>query len=799
MLKQRNETTVPFRRFTSVESAFYTPRLTINYTVEPIGLEDFWGYTKDGVNPANGNLVLQQTDLSIPGRGIPVGITRTFNSRKTHVAAMFGNGWRTNYEAIIVDPGSGPITLVDGDSTRHIFGQRIGGGYVAAGGVYLDLVKHANGTYTITQPDGYKINFNTAGRITSIVDTNGNTTTLNYTNGKLTSVVDASGRTTAIEYGTNGFVSRMTDPALRVTNYEYDTNGNLTKVIDPENKSITMSYAYDRSLLTITDQRSITTTLDYDASNRIIAIQRPITIDGVQNTSTTTYTYNDAASTTTVVDGEGRRVQYHYNPNKNVDEIVENPLDAANKAVTTFGYNDKNELVEYRDANANKNGTASYIYKYDDKGNIIEVQLPEGQKSEFKFDNKNNLISEKDYNGNDSNYLYDSFNNKLESIDAIRQATASRYETEGNVKYTTKSIAANDNLVVNQSFEYGTGFPTSWTINTEPGKTATFTWSTTALTGSRSVSITNPTGWALISSNTVPYEAGQSYTASGYVKTTNAVGNSLIKIDYLNSSGVWIGQRVSYSLKGTHDWTRLQAVTDTVPVGTAQLRVSLSMETGNGTALFDNIQLEKGTVASAYNYLENEGFERFNVSTGIPDRWTTSGNLTVNDRVYQKTGSLDDNVYNGNYSFKMTGEAGKNKFIRQNIQMSGKAGDKFTLSTWSKQVGANPNGGLYNIQVAINHTDGTQSWANANNFDKTVEGWQHVAAEINTQKDFNSIDVYLCYYNQTGTAYFDAARLEAGSSITAYDYDGGKNYTTSIKDGIGNTVGFEYDAAGNRT
>jgi len=62
---------------------FDSPKITINYTVDPIGLEDFWGYTQDGVNSANGNLVLQETDTLVPGRGVPVEITRNYNSRKS--------------------------------------------------------------------------------------------------------------------------------------------------------------------------------------------------------------------------------------------------------------------------------------------------------------------------------------------------------------------------------------------------------------------------------------------------------------------------------------------------------------------------------------------------------------------------------------------------------------------------------------------------------------------------------------------------------------------------------------------
>jgi len=227
MLKQQNKSTSPYRTFTSVNNGTNTPRLTINYTIDPSGLEDFWGYTKDGINVANGNLIFQETDLSIPGRGVPVSLTRTYNSRKSMTAGLFGYGWFSNIETQLVDAaGTGPITLIDGDNTRHIFGQKVGGGYVAHGGVYLTLVKNADNTYTVTQTDGTKINFNTSGKISSIVDTNGNTTSYTYgTNGKVSKITDASGRATTFAYGTNGYVSSVTDPANRITSFEYDASG----------------------------------------------------------------------------------------------------------------------------------------------------------------------------------------------------------------------------------------------------------------------------------------------------------------------------------------------------------------------------------------------------------------------------------------------------------------------------------------------------------------------------------------------------------------------------------------------
>lgn len=66
-------------------------------------------------------------------------------------------------------------------------------------------------------------------------------------------------------------------------------------------------------------------------------------------------------------------------------------------------------------------------------------------------------------------------------------------------------------------------------------------------------------------------------------------------------------------------------------------------------------------------------------------------------------------------------------------------------------------------------------------------------------KPFNAVEVYAYFWDQTGTAWFDALRLEAGASHTSLTYDAGGNYLTEIADPLGNKVTYTYDAAGNRT
>lgn len=303
----------------------------------------------------------------------------------------------------------------------------------------------------------------------------------------------------------------------------------------------------------------------------------------------------------------------------------------------------------------------------------------------------------------------------------------------------------------------------------------------------------------IISADHVNYEAGQSYVVSGYIKTENTTDKALIKIEFINSEGKPLNEhtKFAYGLKGTHDWTMVNTNIDNAPEGTKEIRISVGLNPGTGTAYFDGIQLEKGTVVSTYNLIENAGFERADAQGTLPLHWEFS-NLSANDKLDENAGSEDDKVYKGTKSFKITGQAGKNKYIKQRINISGDQNTDLTLSGWAKHEGANPSGGKYTLQVQVNYAGGT-SETFANDFSKTDEGWQHVATKVKPTAAFTSIDVYYLYYNQAGTTWFDAMRLETGASITKYTYDAKENDITKIVDPLGNNVQYGYDGLGNQT
>jgi hypothetical protein len=99
------------------------PKLVINYVVDPTGVEDFWSYVNN-VGIHNGNLFLSGVDAHLPGKGVPINVIRSYNSRAGSINSVFGYGWQLNVGMYLkyLDPGNSKvILLVDGDGSKHIF------------------------------------------------------------------------------------------------------------------------------------------------------------------------------------------------------------------------------------------------------------------------------------------------------------------------------------------------------------------------------------------------------------------------------------------------------------------------------------------------------------------------------------------------------------------------------------------------------------------------------------------------------------------------------------------------------
>jgi YD repeat-containing protein len=349
------------------------PKLIVNYTIEPIGVESFWTSAESNVNTYNGNFFNQETDFTIDGRGLPLTVNRTYNSRSVE-SGMFGYGWSSNLDQKLTFAADDLILYRDEDGTQHYFSKNSSGGYDSPGGVYLQLEKNADGTFKMIDKDQSYATFDTVGKIISETDSNNNKTTYTYTGSQLTSVVDPSGRKMTISYGTNGKVSSIVDLSNREYKYTYDANGNLTGFSKTDsNRVVTQStaYGYDsvHQMISYTDEKGKQIFMSYNPDKRLVKLEQPVTVQGTLQTDFYTMAYDTSTGITTMTDARGVKTEYTHNAYGNVTKVIS---DVGGLNYTrTYNYDDKNNLIQEKDENTIKSGsTAAYNYTYDENGNV---------------------------------------------------------------------------------------------------------------------------------------------------------------------------------------------------------------------------------------------------------------------------------------------------------------------------------------------------------------------------------------------------------------------------------------------
>ncbi|UOO43825.1 DNRLRE domain-containing protein (plasmid) [Priestia megaterium] len=803
MLKNTDETAdrKMFRSSDYSTDSLKKPKLTVVYSIDPIGEESYWTSGASPVNTYNGNYYSKETDIKISGRGLPITVERTYNSRD-NVNSIFGSGWSSNLDQSLKFATDELILYRDSDGTNHIFTKDMNGKYVSPGGVYLQLEKNSDGTFKLINKDESYATFDKSGNITMETDTNGNKTAYSYTDSRLTSVTDASGRKISISYGTNGKISSITDPVNRVYKYTYDSNDNLIKFNKTDQSASTVkssSYNYDseHQMTSYTDAKGVTTKLSYNADKRLIKYEQPITVNGAIQTNYFTLTYDITNGVTVYTDAKGIKTQYTHNAYGNVTKII---YDLGGKNNTeTYSYDEQNNLIQTTDANTNKSGSnASSNYTYDKSGNVINYKNALNEEEKTEYDESNNQIAYTDSKGNTSEEEYDNNNNNVASTDATAKTSAEKYDDKGNVIEDTNNVSIGNNLVLNGSFEVDSN-KDNWPDNWAKLGSATFSYESNGAAiqnsqlGSKRVKISNPTTNAAVESNSIAYDPGKTYVASGYIQTKNATSTAKLVVTGKDANGAMTKTFSSGVLSGTSSVERFHLVINPgdLPDNTKSITLKGYTTTGTGDYFFDGLQIEE-EYYGAYNLVSNSDFETLTNDT-IPSNWYLPGTLSSNDGI-DKT-----NSYSGKNSVKLTGQNGVDKFVRQEIDVNGKSGQEFTVSGFSKAESPNPSGGNYNLAVAINYTDGTTQWVNGDFNKNKSHDWQFVSLRFATTKDFKSLTLYYQYKDQAGTAWFDSAKVQLGSIRKKYAYDSIGNYVVNETDQNGNTVWKSYDPVGNVT
>ena len=245
---------------------------------------------------ANGNVSIQEADVRIPGLGGGLTLTRSWNSTWPCYficipeGLMFGADWRSTYdESLSPGPDGSTMTYRRADGSIWSFAF-----YGSSGTTTFHVIAPSNApvvtlteqvtsplTWTLTFKNGEQRIFNGlyGGPLSAIVDRNGNTTTLAYTNigttefpfNVLTTVTDPAGRHLYFHHDSpvaSGLVSSVTSDLATGINVSYtyamDSSWLLGIAFGPmpiltqvtQSDATTLNFAYDVSLniTTVTDK-----------------------------------------------------------------------------------------------------------------------------------------------------------------------------------------------------------------------------------------------------------------------------------------------------------------------------------------------------------------------------------------------------------------------------------------------------------------------------------------------------------------------------------------------------------------
>ncbi|MFH0888318.1 MAG: RHS repeat-associated core domain-containing protein [Planctomycetota bacterium] len=400
----------------------------------------------------NGELNMNVTDLTIPGRGMPFQFTRTYRSQIDFNGTL-GYGWDFNYnERLIEKTADNKVIYLNGSARVDEFTKNPDGSYTAPVGFYVELTKLPDGTFQLLERDGTKKIFasspliSTLYALRSITDRNNNRISFQYnTNSQLVTVIDTLGREIKLKWNDKGRLDEIEDFNGRKVKYTYDTDYNLVSVSSPATDEYPQgnatAYTYsngftdtklNHNLLSVTDLKSqIYLVNSYNEGDRITTQNY-----GGDNFQISYVTNTDNTLITTIIDRKGYKTVYYHNQLGNA--IREDVYTQSQGIITTY-------------------------WEYNANGERTRTILPKSNSIESIFDSTNpnhlaqgNLLSVTRRTTNNESlttiFTYEPRYNQVKSItDALGRTTTFYFDCEesglGDLNGDGNVNQANGNIV----------------------------------------------------------------------------------------------------------------------------------------------------------------------------------------------------------------------------------------------------------------------------------------------------------------------------------------------------------------
>ena len=245
---------------------------------------------------ATGNTYIEQKDIRIPGLAGGLNLVRRWNStwpasQSALQVGLFGPNWRSTYEEQVFVDSDNHVRYSRGDGSFWSFGTSGGVGSwspVAPENVSATLTSPNTSTpyWLLTFQSGEQRRFDsTSGMLTTIIDRNGNSTTLTYDGAnRLATVTDATSRHLTFTYGSTSshLVTGVSFDVVLSLSYSYDTQNRLSQVTNPDLTTVTFAYDSQSRITSVTDSSGkVLESHTYDSSGRGLTSARAAGVEAV--------------------------------------------------------------------------------------------------------------------------------------------------------------------------------------------------------------------------------------------------------------------------------------------------------------------------------------------------------------------------------------------------------------------------------------------------------------------------------------------------------------------------------------